>query len=393
MPAPSRRPSPSRSGAAELKIVSDIRDVTGRPDGWHERVSTPLLAKTILVGRDASASAAGFVGSEDGTMRRLTVAAALLLLGTIAGSAQETTKLRVNVFPGVQNLALYVGQAKGVFARHKLEVDLQFTANSPAQREGLAKGSFEIAHAGVDNSVALAETGAGSIIVMGGDSSMQELFAQADVSSIADLWGRTVIVDAPNTAYALIVRKVLQREGLQDGRDYTLKPTGGTAARYGLMKANKDYAAGMLNPPFSISATRDGLRSLGGAVKLVGPYQGTGCWVLRGWAEGNAKTLERYLAAYVEALRWALSPANRSESVALLAERLKIAPDIAAATYDVAADAVNGLAPDARFDMDGFRNVLALRAEMLGDWGGKPPAPDKYVELSYYERAIATLGK
>ena len=159
------------------------------------------------------------------------------------------------------------------------------------------------------------------------------------------------------------------------------------------MKESKEYAASMLNPPFSISAIRDGLRSLGAAVKLVGPYQGTGCWVLRSWAESNARTLERYLAAYVDLLRWALNTANRAELVALLADRLKISSDVAAGTYDVAADPVNGLAPDARFDMDGFRNVLALRPELQGAWGGTPPLPDKYVDLSYYQRALAAIGQ
>jgi ABC-type nitrate/sulfonate/bicarbonate transport system substrate-binding protein len=328
------------------------------------------------------------------SIRRIAMMAALLvLLGPMSASAQDTTKLRVNVFTGVQNLPIFVGQAKAIFNRFGLEIELQATPNSSAQREGLAKGIFEIAHAGVDNSVALADTGADSIIVMGGDSSMQELFAQPDIKSIADLRGRIVIVDAPNTTYSLIIRKVLLNEGLQEGRDYTLKPTGGTPIRYGLLKEHKEYAAGVLNPPFSISATHDGLHSLGSVVRLIGPYQGTGCWVLRSWAAANAKTLERYLAAYVESLRWALSPANRAEAVALLADRLKIAPDIAAATYDVAADPLNGLAPDARFDMDGFRNVLALRAQFEGAWAGKPREPDKYVELSYYQRALASISR
>ena len=322
---------------------------------------------------------------------RLAMAVLFALLGGLPASAQEPIKLRVNVFAGIQNLAIFVGQTKGIFARYGLEIEVQFTANSPTQREGLAKGAFEIAHAAVDNSVALAETGVGSIIVMGGDSSLQELFAQAEFRSIADLKGRTIIVDAPNTAYALIAKKALLKAGLQDGRDYVMKPTGGTALRYGLMKESKEYAASMLNPPFSISAIRDGLRSLGTAVELVGPYQGTGCWVLRSWAESNPKTLERYLAAYVHSLRWALNTANRAESVTLLADRLKISPDVAAATYDGAADAVNGLAPDARFDMVGFRNVLALRAELEGAWGGTPPLPDKYVDLSYYQRALAAI--
>jgi len=35
---------------------------------------------------------------------------------------------------------------------------------------------------------------------MGGDSGMQELFAQPDIKSVADLRGRIVIVDARNTA-------------------------------------------------------------------------------------------------------------------------------------------------------------------------------------------------
>jgi hypothetical protein len=47
-----------------------------------------------------------------------------------------------------------------------------------------------------------------------------------------------------------------------------------------------------------------------------------------------------------------------------------------------------GIAKDARFDMEGFKNVLALRAEIEGSWGGKAPAPDRYLDLSYYERAL-----
>ena len=133
-------------------------------------------------------------------LARLAASALLILLGALSAMAQESTKLRVNVFVGLQNLPIFFGQAKGVFKRRGFDIELQFTPDSTAQREGLAKGAFEIAHAGVDNSIALAETGAGSIIVMGGDSSMQELFVQADVKSIADLKGRTVIVDAPNTA-------------------------------------------------------------------------------------------------------------------------------------------------------------------------------------------------
>jgi ABC-type nitrate/sulfonate/bicarbonate transport system substrate-binding protein len=303
------------------------------------------------------------------------------------------TSIRGNVFSGVQNLPILAGQANGSFARRGLAVELQLTPDSPAQREGLSKGAFEIAHGGVDNAVALAETGADAVIVMGGDSGLQELFAQPEIAAVADLRGRTVIVDAPNTSYAIVVRRILQSAGLTEGRDYTLKPTGATSLRLGFMKADKRHAATLLAPPFSILAARDGLRSLGTAVSHIGRYQGTGCYVLRRWAEASAGTLERYLAAYIEALRWALDPAHRSEAAALIAERLKIAPDVAEAAWYAAADPVNGLAEDARFDLEGFCNQMALRAELMGTWGGKPPEPDRYLDLSYYRRALAALAE
>ena len=42
--------------------------------------------------------------------------------------------------------------------------------------------------------------------------------------------------------------------------------------------------------------------------------------------------------------------------------------------------------------MRGFENTLKLRAEMLGTWSGNPPPPTgKYLDLSYYQRALAGL--
>ena len=60
---------------------------------------------------------------------------------------------------------------------------------------------------------------------------------------------------------------------------------------------------------------------------------------------------------------------------------------MALATFALAA----ALMAPARLDMDGSRKVLKLRAEIEGQWGGTPPSPEKYLDLSYYERALAGL--
>ncbi|MDQ5847748.1 MAG: hypothetical protein M3544_02135, partial [Pseudomonadota bacterium] len=174
---------------------------------------------------------------------------------------------------------------------------------------------------------------------------------------------------------------------------YKIHPIGGTSLRLKGMRENKDYKASMLNPPFSVDAKAAGLKSMGRAVDLIGPYQASGAFVLRKWAQANPEILERYIAGFIEGTRWAVAPQNRAVATQLLAERLKVSADVAARTWELMTDAKFGLAPDARFDMNGFRNVLALRAEIEGSWGGKAPPPDKYVDLSFYEKALSRLNR
>jgi ABC-type nitrate/sulfonate/bicarbonate transport system substrate-binding protein len=310
---------------------------------------------------------------------------------TMTASAQTTT-LRVKAFPGASALPLIAAASQGIFERHGLKVELLFTANSNELRDEAAKGVNQVSHAAVDNAVAVVERArADVVIVSGGDSSMNEFFVQPEVQSLADMKGRVLGVDAPNTAYALQAKKILLMNGLKEGRDYTLKEVGGTLFRYKAMREDKQIAATMLNPPFSVEAPAAGLKSLGRAVDLLGPYQASGAFVLRAWAKDNAALLERYLAALIEATRWVVAPENRAAGAKLLVERFKVAPQAAERTAEQLADPKFGLAPDARFNVEGFRNVLALRAEMEGDWGGKPPAADKYFDLSYYDRALKSL--
>jgi hypothetical protein len=93
----------------------------------------------------------------------------------------------------------------------------------------------------------------------------------------------------------------------------------------------------------------------------------------------------------VQARRWILDPANKAEAIQVLVDRLKLTPEIAAKSYAIVANPTDGIAKDAKLDMEGFKNVLKLRAEIEGQWGGKPPAPDKYIDLSYYNKAMAGL--
>ena len=320
------------------------------------------------------------------------IAAVALLLLPLVAFAQ--TAIKVKLFPGAAAMPVMAAASHGLFARQGLKVDLLFTPNSDEQRAGLAKGDFEIAQAAVDNAVAMVELAKEDVIIVtGGDSSMNEFIVQPDIRSYADFKGTTLLVDAPNTAYALQLKKILLMNGLKEGADYKILSIGATGFRLRGMKENKDYKGAMLNLPFSLEAKAAGLTSMGRAVDLIGPYQASGTFVMRKWAAANRDTLERYIAGLIEGYRWVLAPANKEAAVSLLAERLKVSRETANQAYAMMTDPRFGFAPDGHFDMAGFRNVLALRAEIEGSWGGKAPSPERYVDLSYYEGAMKRLQK
>src|SRR3954470_20682931 len=171
----------------------------------------------------------------------LTAAAALLAsAGLNVASAQET-RLTVIVFPGVQNLPMFAAQAKGFFARRALAVDLKFTPNSDELRNGLAEGRYQIAHSAVDNAFALKDKANVDIaVVLGGDDSFNRLIVQPEIRSLADIKGKTVAVDAVNTAYAFQLYEMLRKKGLNKG-DYEVKSVGGTGQRLEAMTKDKTY--------------------------------------------------------------------------------------------------------------------------------------------------------
>ena len=296
-------------------------------------------------------------------------------------------QLRVSIFNTSSNLPQFAALELGFYKAWGLEVELLPTPNSDAQRLALAEGRIDVAHAAVDNAVAMVESGADVQIVCGGDAGMNELMVRSEINSFEDLRGKLLAVDAPNTAYALVAKKILKNKGLLEGRDYQVKLAGGTGPRSQAMVADTSLAVGMVNPPFSFMVLSRGLKSLGSQFVLLGPYQATGAFVLRRWAEQNSEALVHYLAATMEGYRVVMDARQKDAMLALLVRRFGLRQEHAHASYTSLNTAGSGLAADAELNRAGFAAVLAIRAEMEGMWGGTAPSADRYLNLDYYTRA------
>jgi ABC-type nitrate/sulfonate/bicarbonate transport system substrate-binding protein len=325
-------------------------------------------------------------------MRKRLFAAAIMTvvaLGIVPDTTRaENTKLTVIVFPGIPNLPIFAAQAKGFFAKRGLDVDLRFTPNSEELRNGLAEGRYQIAHSAIDNAFAMKDKANVDIaVVSGGDNSFNHLIVRPEITSLADVKGKTVVVDAIDTAYAFQLYEILHQNGLNKG-DYQINPVGGTPMRLEAMLKDKGMVAGMMNPPFSVNAQKAGLKSMGTAAAALGAYQGTSAFVLRAWGRANADTLVKYLEGYIEGMHWALDTSHKPEAAALMVERLKLSGDVAGQVYDVAADPKDGYDKDAALNMEGVKNVLKLRAQFAG---GAQAGPETYIDLTYYQKAKVGL--
>jgi ABC-type nitrate/sulfonate/bicarbonate transport system substrate-binding protein len=304
--------------------------------------------------------------------------------------------------PAMQTLRLVgggmpvtVAQMNGIFAKYGIDVQTSAMNSSEVMRADLADGRQDIAESGLDNGIAMVANGVADVIVVAGSGyADQELVAQPGVKSAADLRGKTLIVDATNTQNALMLKKILLLSGLREMADY--KFVSGYTNRFGQMQAHKEYAAGMLGSTQARIAERQGFVSLGSSAKLIGPLMSNGAFVRRQWASEHADLLVAYLAATIEAQRWIMSPANKARVMEMLAGTgaARLPDDLLAAAYEAQMKGPGqpgALSKDRQFDVEAFKNFLALRAEVERSWGGKPPAPEKFYDLSYYRRALAMV--
>jgi ABC-type nitrate/sulfonate/bicarbonate transport system substrate-binding protein len=215
--------------------------------------------------------------------------------------------------------------------------------------------------------------GSDLFIFMGLHGGILQLVARPGVKGVHDLRGGRLGVDDPNSGFALVAHKILQRLGLQRS-DYETLAMGGQELRFRALGEGKIDLT-LSTPPFSLELVERGFTLLAHAKDYVPRYQASCAVATRRWAAKNADALAAYMRAYRECVAWTL--ANRTAGIDQLASEFGLKRELAEATYDALADPRDGLFPDARIDVPGIETVLALRVE-AGLLPDPPPPPSKY---------------
>jgi ABC-type nitrate/sulfonate/bicarbonate transport system substrate-binding protein len=312
------------------------------------------------------------------------------------------SRLRVNSFKGVQNLPLYVAMQEGYFAARGLAIDLTFTTGSAAQLAGLARGDYDLVQTAPDNVINFATqpaafgvepaTAPAIAMALGGSVGPLSVYARRGVSGINDLRGATLGVDNPTSGFALVLRDLLQRQGLALDRDYSFAVAGATHARCDALLAEA-IAATVLYAPFDLRAAEHGCIQLASSSIAYSAYASGSTAGVRQWMNAHPETVTRYIAAILEALRWLHEPAHAEAAQALMRSEpsLGMAPDLVARVYDSFVAPATGEGMAAALDEDGLRQVIALR-RAYGPADIRLGEPEDYCDARWYQAARASLS-
>lgn len=294
------------------------------------------------------------------------------------------TTIRVCTFSGASSLPLLAAQEQELFTKAGLDVELVQTRSSDELMSGLLDGTYEVVHAAPDNFIAWRDrTGAPIVAWVGGTSGPLALVAQPELTTIEDLRGRAIAVDAVSSGFVSVLRTLLRDAGLGPD-DVRLEPLGATHLRAQALRDRRADAS-MLTLPWSAAAARDGFSILADARAARPRLQGSSAGSLEPWLAANPDAADAYLRAIVAALTWLQLPESREPARDLLRRRYDIEDDLAEAVRLALTDPITGWSPSALVDPAGIAAVCELRAE-----NGMPPAspPETYLSLEPYRRVL-----
>jgi ABC-type nitrate/sulfonate/bicarbonate transport system substrate-binding protein len=310
---------------------------------------------------------------------------------------ERKSSLCLCAFKGLQNLPLYVARDQGFFADQGLEVEIIYTNGSVPQVAGLVHGEYDLIQTAPDNVVNANNNPAAFgldpstmpriFMLFGGSNGPLSLYTQPSISTFHDLRGAVLGVDNPTSGFALVLRDLMGRNGLQLDRDYSFTIAGGTAARLDAL-SNSSIAATILYTPFDSQAAERGCHNLSSSTDYYLAYASNATAATQPWIEAHGDTLVRYIVALRHSLSWIYDPAHSTMVQSVLQHEPALALDAALAirAYNAFVDPKTGYGIDGKLDEACLRQVIALRtaystpAQTYGE-------PSDYFDLSWYQKA------
>ena len=212
------------------------------------------------------------------------------------------------------------GTLHGSFEKHGLAVEHTETPSSTEQMRGLSNGKFDLASTAFDNVLAWSGREGAEIVAIATAAAgvVLPVVVRPEINDWEDLRGKPLAVDAVDTAYGLVLRRILLEHGLDlDKGDYEFVPAGATGYRFESMEKSETFAA-ILNPPWNQRAMEAGMKDFGDHREVLPSYPGGTYAVTKKFGAENRDAVVGFLKGLNDAAEWLHNP----DTADLAAERL-----------------------------------------------------------------------
>ncbi|MDQ1558119.1 MAG: hypothetical protein QOD32_1179 [Pyrinomonadaceae bacterium] len=274
-----------------------------------------------------------------------------------------------------KNVSYIVAKHEGFFEREGLTVCYNQVRSSDQQYADLFAGRYDIISAASDTVITRkVNLNLPLSMIAGLEMNNDQVLAvnkARGINSFEDLRGKPIAVDAPDTGFSFLLRKILAEHGLLlENGDYTLQPIGGVALRYAALQAGQTASgqpvyASMINYPFA-AQLHEPVTVLARAEDYVFPYQGGAFAVRHDYSASHPDTITHFLRAMIDGGEFARRPRNRALVIGYIAAELGVTNDIAERELSASLDRQTGENHKAKIDKQALIGTIELRQEFNG---------------------------
>jgi ABC-type nitrate/sulfonate/bicarbonate transport system substrate-binding protein len=272
--------------------------------------------------------------------------------------------LRIGTF--TPSLLIDIARSTGRLEHAGLEVTEIPVPSSPAQFRSLEAGELDVVMTSPDNVLAYRFLSANPLgrnlpveILAGIDRGLGlSLCLTPSVTDVADVRGRVVGVDVPQSGFAFVAFALLERAGLSRD-DYDVESLGSTPRRAAALTAGM-CAATVLNAGNELRAGASGCRVVS-TVADIGPYLGT---VMAALPTGDATIAgprKRLVEAVIDTAHDIGTGRLEREVLEAAGRLLGLGDRNAAAHHEVLLDRTHGLIIDGHVDAASINTLIDLR--------------------------------
>jgi ABC-type nitrate/sulfonate/bicarbonate transport system substrate-binding protein len=224
-------------------------------------------------------------------------------------------------FVGTETLPVYVALDQGIYRKYGLDVETVAMQSSAQVAPAMAAGDIDIALTAGAGVVDIDLAGGDQVLILSHSDYMHfMLHAQPTIRRVEDLRDKRVAITRLGSGIHLATTIVLERAGLEAGRDTALVQAGAVDQALAAL-ASGSVEAAMLAPPFDLFAEREGFPLLVDTKSYRIPYMQGALAVRRGVLADRYELVRDMMRAHLEGL----AAAKRDSALAkrILVEQMK----------------------------------------------------------------------